>query len=94
MSQRLHVGKTDEKWYDCVLASPEDCTVEKIEREWLMWSGPPQDFIVGPWKLRVGDRELWKIAEPVVREVLEKRGYAPYGNWVSFYGLENEKETE
>ena len=93
MSQRLHVGKTDDRGYDCVLATAEDCTAEKIELEWLR-ANYRLGMILGPWKLRVGDRGLWKIAEPVVREVLEKRGYAPYEDHVSFYGLEDNKEKK
>lgn len=65
MSQRLHIGSTSEYFYDCVIDSP-DVTEESVRREWMELSS---GGCLGPWKIRIGDKTLYREIEPVLESV-------------------------
>jgi len=67
----LHVGHAPEGFYDCVIT--EECGArEKLMREWLCYSN---GVFIGPWKITIGDAELWKSIEPIVQDVIESVSY-------------------
>lgn len=70
MSQRLHIGITNEKFYDCILITLDNAR-NKLLNEWLMYS---HGNYLGPFKIRIGDIVLWKQVEPVIVEVLITTG--------------------
>lgn len=73
MSQRLHIGKTDKEFYDCVIVDTVDVR-EKLITEWL---------VSGPLKISIGDVELFEKIEPIIKEAaLETYGWKyPDGIW-------------
>lgn len=81
MSQRLHIGKTTKTYYDCVLED-EHGAEEKLKRDWLMCGG---GMFVGPWKIRIGDIELWSRVEPVIAQVFAELGEKYPENVWAFY---------
>ena len=70
MSQRLHVGATNEQFYDCVLTSPDGAR-DRLLNEWMKYTG---GMFVGPWKIRIGDIALFEQVEPVIAELLTDVG--------------------
>lgn len=70
MSQRLHIGETTKTFYDCVIDSSKGVR-EKLKSDWLMCDG---GMFVGPWKIRIGDYDLWNKVEPVVAGVMAECG--------------------
>jgi hypothetical protein len=73
MSQRLHIGHTDSNIYNCViteLAGHED----KLLDEWLHYS---YGYYCGPWRIAIGNIELFKQVEPTIAGIFEilKREY-------------------
>ncbi len=88
MSQRLYIGATEEgELYDCVLTAIDGAR-EKLIEDWLnvIWLDSGEVFFFGPWKIRIGDMELWKKVEPIVAEVFadaEKK--YPDDVWAFYY---------
>ena len=74
MSQRLHIGPTDDPVYDAVIASEADATEERLA-DWLYGR---------PWKIRIGDLELWKKVEPAIAELF--CGVFPDDVWQFYMG--------
>lgn len=83
MSQRLHIGITQETFYDCVLESTEGAE-EKLRADWLAMSN---GFFLGPWKIRIGDKNLLKEIEPTITGIFaELRKEYPNDVWVFYDG--------
>ncbi len=74
MSQRLHIGKTEESFYDCVVTEITEGLKARIEREWLGFDRPRLLCITGPWKIRIQDFDLWRLVEPMLVELLAAHG--------------------
>ncbi len=74
MSQRLHIGPTDDPVYDAVIATEADATEERMA-DWLC---------NGPWAIRVGDLELYRKVEPSIAELFP--GHFPNDVWKFFMG--------
>jgi hypothetical protein len=74
MSQRLHIGPTDNSVYDVVIASEADATEEHMA-EWLYGS---------PHKIRIGDLALWDKVSPVIAELFP--GIFPDDVWYFYIG--------
>lgn len=66
MSQRLHIGETDAEIYDCVLTTPADAFA-KLRKEWLCVTG---SYFLGPWRVRIGDVDLFWQVEPAIEAAL------------------------
>lgn len=82
MSQRLYVGKTEEKWPDCIIDRVEGAQGKLLE-EWLCWTGL---FFLGPWKIRIGDMELFRELNSVLRKTFEVVGRKyPKDVWVFYW---------
>lgn len=62
MSQRLHIGNTSETFYDCVLMDRHDAP-QKLLSEWLAYE---KGALLGPWKIRIGDIDLFRSLEPLI----------------------------
>ena len=86
MSQRLHIGNTKDEFYDCVLESA-DGAEEKLRADWLaMGNG----FYLGPWKIRIGDKNLFKEIEPIIAGIFEELGKEyPDDVWAFYDGERN-----
>ena len=88
MSQRLHIGKTKEEIYDCVIENL-DGAEEKLKKDWLAMGG---GFYLGPWKIKIGNKELFLDLEPLIEEIFVSLGkHYPDDVWM-FY--ENERSIE
>jgi hypothetical protein len=74
MSQRLHVGATDSPAYEAVVASEADATKDRLFR-WLC---------AGPWKIRIGDINLWNKVEPAIADLFP--GLFPDDVWAFYIG--------
>ena len=74
MSQRLHVGATDDPVYDAVIVSEADATEERLS-DWLY---------SGPWKIRIADLELYRKVEPSIAEWFP--GLFPNDVWAFYMG--------
>lgn len=81
MSQRLHIGDTEELIYDCVLDTPDGAR-DKLMAEWLMCGG---GVYIGPWKISIANIPLWEKVEPVVAEVLTAAGWMYPDDVSAFY---------
>ena len=68
MSQKLHIGKTDGKddIFDLVITD-ENITIDTLKREWLGYDGR---YYSGPWKIMIGDLDLYKKVEPKLKELI------------------------
>lgn len=77
MSNRLHIGPTDDPVYDCVLTSHEGAAEKLVE-----------DFIwASPFKVRIGDLPLFRELQPVIRGVFEDYGWQyPDAIWCFYCG--------
>jgi len=83
MSQRLHIGKTSETFYDCVLVSEFDAS-QKLLLEWLAYS---EGWYLSPFKIRISDVGLFRQLEPLISAVLEKIGKQyPDDVWTFYLG--------
>lgn len=79
MSNRLHIGPSDDPIYDCVLTSL-DGAKEKLAEEWMYAS---------PYKVRIGDMALFKAAQPVLADVFADYGREwPDDVWAFYRGEE------
>lgn len=79
MSQRLHIGQTDNKTYDCVLSSEHDVR-SKLRKDWLCCE---YKMFIGPWKIFIGDVVLFRAVEPVIASTLAEIGTTyPDDIWV------------
>lgn len=74
MSQRLHVGATDDPVYEAVIASEADATADRMAG-WLC---------AGPWKIRISDLDLWRKVEPAIAELFP--GVFPNDVWAFYMG--------
>jgi hypothetical protein len=84
MSQRLHIGPTDDPVYDCVIASTEG-VMEKLMADWLCMN--EGDGYLGPWKIRIGDLDLWRKIEPTVAGLFRDLGRSfPDEIWAFYMG--------
>lgn len=78
MSERLHVGQTDDPVYDCVLASMDGAKSKLVE--WAMHF---------PLKVRIGDAALFSQAQPVLAEAMQECGRTwPDDVWFFYRGDE------
>jgi hypothetical protein len=85
MSQRLHVGPTDDPVYDAVIADESGVTEENLS-DWLYGS---------PRKVRIGDVALWRKVEPALAELFP--GRFPDDIWFFYMGdrkIEHPTEEE
>jgi len=88
MSQLLHIGLTEDKFYDCVLEST-DGAEKKLREDWLaMGSG----FYLGPWKIRIGDKNLFREIEPTIAGIFSELGEEYPDNVWAFYDGERRLE--
>lgn len=71
MSQRLYVGETDSKVYDCVISSPGGAR-ERLVSEWMGASGGCH---VGPWQVFIGNLPLFCLLCPVFEDVFASLGH-------------------
>lgn len=71
MSQRLHIGKTDDDSYDCIIMDELDAR-EKLNREWFMRG---TGMVAAPWKIRIADYDLWNKIEPIVTDIFTELGH-------------------
>ena len=70
MSQRLHIGHTDKKHFNCILTDDAD-SQERLWHEWLEYS---DGICLGPWNITIADLTLFKQLEPAIAVVLERVG--------------------
>ncbi len=70
MSQRLHIGKTSEAYFDCVLED-ENGAREKLLKDWM---GSGAGLLLGGWKIRIGDLALWRRLEPQIEGIFSEIG--------------------
>jgi len=70
MSQRLHIGKTEKEFYDCVIES-SDGAEEKLKKDWLCLN---EFFFLSPWKIRIADKDLFRKIEPILDQVITDLG--------------------
>lgn len=83
MSQRLHVGKTDSDFYDCVISSPL-LAGEKLKNEWFRMNTRIGVYY-GPWKIIIGDMELFHKIEADIALLFQKLGMEyPDAVWMFF----------
>lgn len=77
MSQRLHIGATEDQCYDCVIDSPFGVAVE-LQRKWLTTS-----FGL---KIAISDFALFREIEPTLIRVL-KKNYLNYPDclWAVYF---------
>ena len=88
MSQRLHIGNTKEDFYDCVLESA-DGAEEKLREDWLaMGNG----VCLGPWKIRIGDKNLLKEIESTIAGIFAELGKEYPNDVCCFYDGERSLE--
>ena len=81
MSQRLHIGKTENGIYDCVLVGNKDA-YEKLISEWFTLR---DGIFAGPWKIRIGDTKLFNKLEPTLENVFRRFGKQyPDDIWVVY----------
>lgn len=85
MSQRLHVGLTDSASFDCILTNTEGSR-DKIKNEWLLMDA---GWIAGPWKIYVGDIDLFRKIEPIIKDVFRDIG-EQYPESVSMFYCNNQ----
>ena len=86
MSQRLHIGATSKEFYDCVLTSADGAKLRLLD-EWLMYDN---GFYWTPFKIRIGDMELWQEVEPVVSAVVTGVGLSyPDDVWMFYHGKDH-----
>lgn len=70
-------------FYDLVLNDERDAD-EKLRRDWLVMDG---GMFLGPWKIRIGDLELWKCIEPLLAKMFTELGHQyPECVWMFYYG--------
>jgi hypothetical protein len=77
MSQRLHIGPTDNPVYEAVIATEADATEDRMA-DWLQ---------NGPWKIRIGDLALWRKVEPAIADLFP--GCFPNDVWAFYMGDRN-----
>jgi len=77
MSQRLHVGATEDPLYDAVIASESEATEERMA-DWLQ---------AGLWKIRIGDIDLWNKVESAIAELFPVQ--FPNDVWSFYMGERN-----
>ena len=71
MSQRLHIGKTEESSvYDCILEDSRDAK-KKILSEWVCLKN---SIFFGPWKIRISDTELFDELQPMLVDLFKSLG--------------------
>jgi len=70
MSQRLHIGETDGGIYDCVITDAYNLRA-KLEAEWLALA---DGLYCGPWKVRIGDKRLYRAIEPTIEGLFVSLG--------------------
>ncbi len=63
MSDRIHIGFTEEEWYDCVVAD-----------SWGAYDKLMAAGMAGPFKIRISNVRLWQQVEPQVQEYFEDIG--------------------
>jgi len=92
MSQRLHIGKTEESFYDCILENDSNVH-EKLLSEWFCLRG---GFFVGPWKIIIADTDLFDKLQSVFLELFTSLGKRyPDDVWVFYHDDRNiEHPTE
>ena len=82
MSQRLHIGETKEKFYDCVLTTERDAG----NALWYEWLAYDKEGFLGPWKIRIKDVELFKAVQPRIEQIFTKLGLAyPDSIWMFYF---------
>jgi len=81
MSQRLHVGKTKESFYVCVIEDESDVYNKLLSEFFCKHNG----VFLGPWKIRIGDINLFKKIEFLLSKAFDSVGKKyPDDVWV-FY---------
>lgn len=93
MSQRLHIGKTEEIFYDYVITSDSEDLVERLESEWLFLIN---GAFLGPIKIHIGDLPLYRKVHNKIKYVVEKhfRESYPEKIWAFYrYGESIEHPT-
>ena len=77
MSNRLHVGRTDDPLYDCVIDGIDDAR-EKLVCDFLYAS---------PYKIRIGDMRLFEEVQPIIAAVFAECGRQyPDDVWAFYAG--------
>jgi len=74
MSERLHIGATEDPTYDAVIASEADASEDRMT-SWLCG---------GPWKIRIGDVDLWEKVAPAIAALFP--GLFPNDVWAFYMG--------
>jgi hypothetical protein len=74
MSERLHIGATDDALYDVVISCESDATEENMA-DWLYGS---------PRKIRIADIGLWDKVSAVIAEL--SIGRFPEDVWAFYMG--------
>jgi hypothetical protein len=74
MSAVLHVGKTINSCYDCIVESSVGAK-EKIDREWFCVKTSGYFSLCGPWKIVISDASLFLQIENDLVEMFDDLGY-------------------
>ena len=82
MSQRLHIGKTEEKYYDCVIEK-EVGAKEKLLSDWVCLD--ETGMCIGPWKIRIAEVALFSKLQDVFQDVFNKIGRIYPDDVYTFY---------
>jgi len=77
MSQRLHIGDSEDKIYDCIITGANGVR-EKLLEEWLCLSG---GMFFGPLRIWVSDVDLFEKIQPAFTQVFETVG-KPYPGYI------------